>query len=150
MIKVAILDDYQKVALQMADWSGLEGRIEITVFHDHVADQEQVIARLKDFEVLCIMRERTVFPRAVLERLPKLKLLITTGMRNASVDVKAATERGIVVCGTRGLAHPTPELAWGLILALMRHLPFEHDAMRRGAWQSTLGRGLKGRMPGLR
>jgi len=149
MVKVAVLDDYQSVAMEMADWSSLPGDTMVTVFHDHVADPDQVVERLKDYEVVCAMRERTPFPRAVLERLPKLKLLVTTGARNASIDVKAASEHGVTVCGTRGSGHTTPELTWGLIISLMRHIPFEHEAMRRGGWQTTIGRGLKGRTLGM-
>jgi phosphoglycerate dehydrogenase-like enzyme len=146
--RIAILDDYQNVALAAADWARLKG-CDVAVFRDHVADPGALAARLAGFEVVVIMRERTPFPRAVFERLPDLKVLVTTGMRNASVDLRAAAERGVTVCGTKGLPYPTAELAWGLILALMRHIPAEERAMREGRWQTTLGRGLNGKTLGV-
>src|SRR4051794_26404221 len=127
-MRVAILDDYQGVALSHADWSQLD----VTVFRDHVPADE-----LTPFAVIVAMRERTAFPRAVLERLPELKLLVTTGLRNASIDVEAARELGITVCGTGSLGSPTSELTWGLILALVRHIPAEDARMRAGGWQHT-------------
>jgi len=130
MARVAILDDYQHVARRMADWSTLPAGTDVVVFADHLKDAGAVAARLADFEAVVAMRERTAFPRALLERLPKLKLLVTTGMRNASIDVAAATARGIVVCGTAGLPYPTAELTWGLILALVRRIPAEDRATR--------------------
>ena len=123
MTRVAILDDYQGVALRMADWGTLPAGTEVKAFDDHLADPGAVAARLSDFEVIVAMRERTPFSRALLERLPRLKLLITTGMRNASIDVGAAADRGVVVCGTSGVPYPTAELTWALILGLMRRLP---------------------------
>jgi len=147
-VKVAVLDDYQGVAKLHADWSVLKDA-SVTTFNDHLADPAALAERLKDFDVVCMMRERTPISRAVIERLPKLKLIVTTGMRNASLDVKAATDRGIVVSGTGGTTHVTPELTWGLIIALMRHLPDEHNAMKAGKWQTTVGRGLQGRTLGL-
>ncbi len=147
-LQVAVLDDYQGVAQIHADWSVLKDAV-ITAFDDHSADQDALVARLKDFEVVCMMRERTPITRALLARLPKLKLIVTTGMRNASLDVQAATARNIVVCGTGGTTHVTPELTWGLILALMRRIPWEHNGMKSGRWQTTVGRGLQGRTLGL-
>ena len=126
-MKIAVLDDYQRVALTMADWSGLRSRAEVTVFDRHLGGPEQVAAALADFEVVCVMRERTPFTRAVFEALPKLKLLVTTGARNASIDLAAAKDRGVVVCGTAGSGHSTAELAWGLVLALYRHIPAEQS-----------------------
>src|SRR5438477_9024361 len=123
MARVAILDDYQSVARRMADWDSLPAGTEAVVFNDHLKDVNAVAKRLADFDAVVAMRERTAFPRALLEQLPRLKLLVTTGMRNASIDVAAAVERGIVVCGTTGLPYPTAELTWGLILALFRHIP---------------------------
>lgn len=149
MTRIAILDDYQNVALEMADWSTLPGDATVTVFNDHEPDSHNLGQRLKGYEAVCIMRERTPFNRAVFEKLPDLKLLVTTGMRNASVDLEAATDHGVIVCGTAGSAHTTPELTWGLILSLARSIPFEHGAMRAGRWQTTLGYGLKGRTLGL-
>ena len=149
MTRIAILDDYQGIAMQMADWDSLPEACQVEVFHDHVADPAVLADRLRDFEILCIMRERTPFRRDMLSRLPNLKLLVTTGMRNASVDVAAAQEQGVTVCGTAGSAHTTPELTWGLILALQRHICTEDRAMKAGAWQTTVGRGLAGATLGL-
>ncbi len=145
MARVALLDDYQGVALGMADWKNLPAGTEVTVFKDHLADEGAVAKRLADFDIVMALRERTPFPRSLLERLPKLKLLITAGMRNASIDMKAAADRGVVICGTAGLPYPTAELAWGLILSLMRHIPAEDRATREGKWQTSLGLGLNGK-----
>src|SRR3989441_3616401 len=149
MARVAILDDYQGVARRMADWSSLPAGTDVVVFADHLSGTDAVAKRLADFDAVVAMRERTAFPRALLERLPKLKLLVTTGMRNASIDVAAATERGIVVCGTAGLPYPTAELTWGLILALMRRIPVEDRATREGRWQVSCGLGLNGKTLGV-
>src|SRR5712675_726758 len=116
-MKVAILDDYQNVALRLADWSGVRRHAEITVFNDHVADHSAVVERLRPFEVVCVMRERTPMPRAVLERLPKLRLIASTAKRNASIDTEAAAQRGIEVVHTTYTSTPTVELTWALILA---------------------------------
>jgi phosphoglycerate dehydrogenase-like enzyme len=149
MKRLAILDDYQNVALSMADWASLKSDVAVDVVNEPLGGVDGAAARLKDYEILIAMRERTPFPRALLERLPKLKLLVTTGMRNASIDVKAALDRGVLVCGTGMLPHPTAELTLGLILSLMRHIPFENQGMREGAWQRTLGRSLNGRKLGV-
>lgn len=148
-MRVAVLDDYQDVALRIADWTPLESRAQITVFRDHLADQERLAARLRDFDCIVAMRERTPFPRALIERLPNLKLLLTTGMNNRSMDMTAARERGIVICGTDGGSMPTAELAWGLIIALARKIPQEDRATREGTWQTSLGVGLAGKTLGL-
>jgi phosphoglycerate dehydrogenase-like enzyme len=147
--RVALLDDYQGVALAMADWGRLPAEVEVTAFGDHLADPEAVAARLAAFEVVVAMRERTPFPRALLERLPALRLLVTTGMRNAAIDLRAAAERGVVVCGTGGLPYPTAELTWGLILALARRIPLEDRGVREGRWQRTVGVGLNGKRLGV-
>jgi phosphoglycerate dehydrogenase-like enzyme len=147
--RVALLDDYQGVALSMADWKSLPTGTEVVVFKDHLADEDALAARLADFDIIMALRERTPFPRPLLERLPKLKLLITAGMRNASIDMKAAAERGILVCGTAGLPYPTAELAWGLILSLARRIPAEDSATREGRWQTSLGLGLNGKTLGV-
>lgn len=145
MIKCAILDDYQDVALSCADFSALKGRVEFHVFTDNVADTDELVDRLAHFEIVVAMRERTRFDAERLARLPNLKLLITTGMRNASIDVAEAKRRGIAVCGTEGFAGSTAELAWGLLLCLMRHIPAEYDNFRAGGpWQLTVGRDLRG------
>ena len=148
-MRVAILDDYQGVALQSADWAALQARADVAVFADHLAEEPAVAARLRDFEVVVLMRERTPFPRSLFERLPHLRLLVTTGMGNAAVDVAAARDAGVTVCGTRGLNYPTAELAWGLILALVRRIPTEDRAVREGRWQTTLGDGLQGKTLGV-
>jgi len=145
LYRCAILDDYQNVALRMADWSKVAGEIDIKVFNDHLGTQEKVVSALQGFEIICAMRERTAFPRAVLEKLPDLKLLITTGLRNASIDVAAAKERGIVVCGTPAVGNPTCGVATGLVLELTRRIGYENARMKAGApWQSTLGLDLEG------
>ncbi len=149
MAKIAILDDYQNVALKMANWSGLQKAHEITVFDKPFKSQDEVITALAPYEIVGIMRERTAFPRAVLEKLPNLKLLVTTGLRNASVDVKAANERGVTVSGTPGGGHATAELAVGLILGLARNFHVELANVREGRWQTTLGVDLRGRTLGL-
>lgn len=147
-MRIAILDDYQGVAMSSADWGSISDA-EVTTFTDHLDDIEALAGRLRDFEVIVAMRERTPFPRALLERLDKLKLLITTGGRNATFDMAATKERGITVAGTRGTSSPTAELAWGLIIALARHVPAEDAATRSGQWQTTLGIGLEGRTLGV-
>jgi len=149
MLRIAVLDDYQSVASTYADWSLLPEPAEVVEFHDLVADQNALVARLAPFDVVVAMRERTAFPRQVLERLPNLRLLVTTGPRNASIDVQAAAEHGITVCGTG--AHPTGavELTWALILAVVRHLPQEDAAVRAGAWQQTVGTDLAGATLGV-
>jgi len=149
MVRVAILDDYQHVALQMTDWSVLPADVEVRVFSDHLTNQGALAERLKDFEVVMAMRERTPFPRSLLERLPTLRLLTTTGMRNAAIDLQAATDCGVVVCGTGGVLSPTAELTWGLILALLRHIPGEDQATRTGQWQVSMGIGLHGKVLGV-
>jgi phosphoglycerate dehydrogenase-like enzyme len=147
-MRLALLDDYQGVAQAMADWASLPG-IETDSVREPSHSLEAAAARLAEYDIVIAMRERTPFSRALFERLPRLKLLVTTGMRNAAIDLKAAAERGVTVCGTGMLPHPTAELTLGLILSLARHIPQEHQGMRRGAWQTTLGMGLKGRLLGV-
>src|SRR6266508_2328795 len=140
MVRVAILDDYQQKALEAADWSLLPKDTEITAFTDHLFDEAAIAQRLKDFDVVIGMRERTPFRRSLLEKLPNLRLLMTTGMGNASYDFDAATELGIPVAGTAMAPGPiTAELTWGLILSLVRNIPAEEAAVRAGGWQQTLG-----------
>jgi phosphoglycerate dehydrogenase-like enzyme len=146
---IAVLDDYQDVALSSADWSELSGHSSITVFNDYIADQDRLIETLQPFEVVVAMRERTPFPADVIRALPRLKLLITTGPANASIDVAAATEQGITVCGTGGLLNPTSELTWGLILAVARNIAQEDQAIRAGRWQTSVGIELGGRTLGI-
>jgi len=146
LTKVAVLDDYQDVARSIVEWPAGCG---ITTFTDHVADEDALTARLQGFDVVVAMRERTAFPRSVLERLPDLKLLVTTGPRNAAIDVAAAAERGIVVSGTWGIVSNTVELTWALILAVARRLPDEVASVRSGGWQRGLGRDLNGKTLGV-
>jgi len=149
-MKCVVLDDYQKVALSMADWSAVTGRVELKVFHRHIDDEDELVAAIEDCDIVVIMRERTPFRSGLLKRLPRLKLLVTTGMRNASIDLAAAAERGIVVSGTRGGGEGTTELTWALILGLARKLVQENEALRTGgAWQSTIGVDLLGKRLGL-
>jgi phosphoglycerate dehydrogenase-like enzyme len=149
MKKLAILDDYQDVAMDMADWSPLEGDVEITVFNDHLSDEDAVAERLKPFELVMIMRERTPFPRSLFEKLPNLEHLISSGMRNLSVDVDAAGDNGVICTGTPSLGYPTAELTWGLIHSLARHVPFEDRETRAGGWQKTVGVGLRDKVLGV-
>lgn len=141
-MRIAVLDDYQGVALTSADWSALEGRAEIEVFRDHIADEDALVARLEGFDGIVAMRERTPFQRSLVERLPALKLLVTTGARNASFDLDALRGAGVTVCGTGSKGSATSELTWGLILALMRGIPLEHNAIGEGRWQDGVGRDL--------
>ncbi len=148
MARIAILDDYQRVAGRFADWSRL-GAHELTFFHEPLGELDAVARTLEPFEIVGAMRERTPFPAELLTRLPDLRLLVTTGMRNASIDLDAAAAHGVTVCGTQGVGSPTAELAWGLILALARHIPHEDGTMRDGGWQSTVGVGLEGKTLGI-
>ena len=149
MVRVAVLDDYQDVARKMTDWSVLPADVEVAVFRDHLTDQAAVARRLKDFDIVMAMRERTPFPRTLLEQLPRLRLLTTTGMRNAAIDMQAAADCNVLVCGTGGILYPTAELTWGLILSLLRHIPDEDQATRAGRWQVSMGLGLNGKTLGL-
>jgi D-3-phosphoglycerate dehydrogenase len=143
--RCAILDDYQNVALSMADWSKVADDIHIKVFNAHLGAADKVVAALQGFSIVCAMRERTAFPRAVIEALPDLKLLITTGMRNASIDLDAARARGIVVCGTPSFGNATAAIATGLMLELARHIGYENARLKAGApWQTTIGLDLEG------
>lgn len=145
-----ILDDYQNAALGFADWGRLADRIAVNTVTEHISAHDALVSRLEDAEVLVIMRERTPFPAALLERLPRLKLLVTSGMRNASIDLAAAQARGITVCGTDSSPTPPTELTWALILGLARHLPLEAANLREGgAWQSTIGTDLSGATLGV-
>ncbi|TDE08024.1 D-2-hydroxyacid dehydrogenase family protein [Jiangella asiatica] len=146
---VAILNDYQHVALESADWSGVQNRAELTVHHDPFTSGDQLAGRLAGASVVVAMRERTAFRREVLERLPALRLLVTTGMRNASIDMEAARELGITVCGTGSGGYATAELTWGLILGLLRHIPAEHQAITEGRWQTRIGDTVRGKTLGI-
>jgi phosphoglycerate dehydrogenase-like enzyme len=148
-MRVAILDDYQNVALSMADWSDVAARAEITVFNDHLADPDAVVKRLAPFDVVCVMRERTPLPRSVIERLPMLKMIASTGPFNAAVDVAAAKERGIYVSTTGGYVDSTVELTWALILAAARRIVDESGSVRAGGWQTSVGPQLGGTVLGV-
>lgn len=149
MARIAIIDDYQKVAFSYADWSRLNAGHEVVAFDKPFAGQDEAASALSGFDVIAIMRERTPFPRALLDRLPKLKLLVTTGMRNASVDMAACKEKGITVCGTEAGGHATAELAMAIILGLARNFHVELANMREGRWQTTVGQDLRGKTLGL-
>ena len=131
------------------DWNSLPKGVSIDVFQDHLSDDDDVATRLAPYDIVVAMRERTPFPRSLLERLPNLRLLVTTGMRNASIDVAAANDHGIRICGTDGVPYATAELTWGLILALLRKIPIEDRATREGRWQVTVGEGLHGKTLGV-
>jgi phosphoglycerate dehydrogenase-like enzyme len=151
--KVAILDDYQQVARQSAQWHRVTDGLgaEITTFHHHLGGPDDVVAALEPFDALVVMRERTAFPAEVLERLPNLRLLVTTGPANAAIDVAAARRAGVVVSGTGGVHTnaATVEMTWALILALVRHVPEEDRRIREGGWQQTVGTDLAGRRLGV-
>ncbi|MCA0146781.1 D-2-hydroxyacid dehydrogenase family protein [Blastococcus sp. LR1] len=149
MTRIAVLDDYQSVASDFCDWSQVPGDVEVVEFHEHLGGEDAVAAALQGFDVVVAMRERTEFRRGLLERLPDLRLLVTTGMRNKSIDVEAAAEHGITVCGTAASAAATAELTWGLILAAVRHIPREDVGMRAGGWQQTIGGDLAGARLGV-
>jgi phosphoglycerate dehydrogenase-like enzyme len=149
-LRCAILDDYQNVALSMADWSKVTSDLDIQVFNKPLGPADNVVMALQGFGIACAMLERTAFPRAVIERLPDLKLLITTGMRNASIDLEAATERGLVVCGTPSFGNGTAAIATGLMLDLPRRINYENARLRAGSfWQTTIGLDLEGMTLGL-
>ncbi len=149
MARAAVLDDYQNVARDMADWDSLPADVSVDFFRDHLSAEDEVARRLESYEIVVAMRERTPFTRTLLSRLPNLKLLVTTGMRNASIDMEAAADHGVTVCGTDGLPYPTAELTWALILALARKVPTEDTATRAGQWQVTMGEGLRGKTLGV-
>jgi len=148
-MRVAILDDYFAAALRLADWSQLKGRADIQVFTKPLGGEDNAAKQLAEFEIIVGMRERTSFPASLIRRLPKLKLLITTGMRNLSFDLEAARAQGVTVCGTGSLGSPTSELAVGLMIALLRDIPGQFASMRQGGWQTRLGHDLAGKTLGL-
>lgn len=148
-MKVAILDDFQDVAMRLADWSAVARHAEITVFNDHLADPAAVVERLRPFDVVCVMRERTPLSREILQQLPQLKLIASTGPRNASIDMKATEARGILVTATGYESTPTIELTWALILASARQLTREAGSLRNGGWQTGIGVNLRGKYLGV-
>jgi phosphoglycerate dehydrogenase-like enzyme len=145
MPRIAVLDDYQGVALSVGGWERLPTDCQIEAFRDHLKDEDALAQRLQPFDVVVAMRERTAFPRSLLSRLPNLRLLVTTGMRNAAFDMQATKDLGITVCGTGGLPTPTAELTWGLIIGCARHIAEEDRATRAGSWQTTIGPTLHGK-----
>jgi phosphoglycerate dehydrogenase-like enzyme len=148
--RLAILDDYQNVALSLTDWSGLAADVETTVFNRHLGDSDAVARALKGFDIVCAMRERTPFPKALFEKLPALKLLMTTGMVNRAIDLDAAKAHDVTVCGTGSFGNPTAGIAWGLILELTRHIGHENARLKAGEpWQSTLGPDVEGLTMGV-
>jgi phosphoglycerate dehydrogenase-like enzyme len=148
--RCAVLDDYQGVALSAADWGVLRGQVEVDVFRKPLSGPDELVEALSGHEIAVIMRERTRFDAEVLARLPELRLLVTTGMRNAAIDLDAARRRGVVVCGTRGRSEPTAELTWALILGTARHIVTEAGALRSGGpWQQTVGLDLAGARLGV-
>ena len=149
MLKVAILDDYQNVSQQFLDLEKLSGKYEIKIFSEPFIDEADAIEQLLDFEALLIMRERTPMTKNLIDNLSKLKFIITTGMRNRSIDLEATKKRKILVSGTEMNGNPTPELTWGLILGLARNFKEEIDNMYQGYWQTTVGVELKGKILGL-
>ena len=148
-MKLAILDDYQGVALDSADWSQVEQSADISIFDTHLGDADVVVRALYGFDIIVAMRERTPFPQYVLERLPKLRLLVTTGMRNLAIDLAAARKQGIDVCGTPMLGYPAAEHTWALILSLVKQVPAENLSMHRGGWQVSLSTGLQNNTLGI-
>ena len=148
--RCAILDDYQNVALRMADWSGVANNVDIKVFTEHLGGPDKVVKALQGFSIICAMRERTPFPEDLIEKLPDLKLLITTGMVNRGIDVEAAKARGITICGTGSFGNPTAGIAWGLILELTRRIGYENMRLKSGVpWQTTLGPDVEGMTLGV-
>lgn len=147
--KLAILDDFQGAALAHGPWERLAGKVEVTVFRDHLADEAALAARLAGFEMAFLIRERSPMPASLLARLPKLKLLITAGGRNRAVDAAFCAERGIAFCGTPSVGAPTADLTWGLIIGLMRDIPAQQASLRAHGWQTHVGRGLEGRRLGV-
>jgi len=148
-IKAAVLDDYQNITHKFANWSSLKNQIELSIINKYIGADTDLIDKLIDFEVLCLMRERTPLPEKLISKLPNLKLVITSGMWNASIDLEALKKRNIVCCGTDTKVHSTAELTWALIMVGWRGLQTEFDNMKNGNWQTTVGRGLKGHTIGI-
>ncbi len=148
-VKIAVLDDYQHAALEMADWTTLEKVSEITVFDDHLFEQDEIVERLKPFDVICVMRERTPLTRELLSKLSNLKLIVSTGLRNASIDSAAVSELGIQLENTGYVGSGAPELTWALIMAIARKIPQENASVKNGGWQTTIGTDLSGKTIGI-
>ena len=148
-IKVAILDDYQNVTHKFVNWSSLSEKIDLNIINEYIGNDNNLSEQLKDYDVLCLMRERTPLPKELINKLPNLKLVITSGMWNASIDTDALKERNIVYCGTETKIHSTAELAWALIMNSWRGLQTEIQNMKDGNWQTTIGKSLKGNTLGI-
>ncbi len=148
-MRLAILDDYEGVALELADWKSLGPDILIDVYQHTIKGQNKLVDRLLPYNILVVMRERTHFPRSLIERLPNLKLLVTTGKRNLAIDLSACMEKGIIVCGTSSSKTTAAELTWALILATSRRIPQHDRALRQGCWTETIGSGLAGKVLGV-
>ncbi|MBZ5752274.1 D-2-hydroxyacid dehydrogenase family protein [Metabacillus rhizolycopersici] len=149
-LRCAILDDYQNVALEMVDWNSISDKVEFNTFNQHFDNEDELVSVINKYDIIVIMRERTSFRESLLSRLPRLKLLVTTGMRNSSIDLDAATSQGVIVCGTVSHIEPTSELTWALILGLSRNIVHEYNAIREnGPWQSSVGIDLYGKKLGL-
>jgi len=148
-MQLAILDDYQEISGEYADWSQISQQVQIKVFSDHISEENEIVKRLQDFSIICVMRERTPFPRTLIEKLPNLKLIVSSGMRNLGIDLQAAKDNDVIVCGTKSFGMPTAELTWGLILGLARQIPSEDQNIRLGGWQNTVGVGLEGKTLGI-
>jgi phosphoglycerate dehydrogenase-like enzyme len=149
IIHIAVLDDYQQVALSYADWSAVQERAQLSVFHDHIADEKALVNRLAPFQVICVMRERTPLTRDILSQLPNLELIVSTGQRNASIDMQAAAELGIMVTPTGYHSSGAPELTWALLLAIARNIVPENTALKTGGWQRSVGADLKDKTIGI-
>ncbi|MFD8254862.1 D-2-hydroxyacid dehydrogenase family protein [Streptomyces werraensis] len=149
-LRCAVLDDFQGVATTLADWGPVRDRVDVTAFREHIADEDELAARLADFDIVVTLRERVPFPASLLDRLPRLKLIVASGMRNSVIDFAAAERNGVTVCGTRSFPTPPVELTWALLLGLARGLVTENNSLRtNGPWQSTVGADLHGRRLGL-
>lgn len=148
-MRLAILDDFENVALRMADWGSFGAEIEIDVYRDHLTEGDELVGRLLPYDIVVIMRERTPFPRSLIERLPNLKLLVTTSAKNRSIDLAACGERGIVVCGTESSKNAPVELTWALILSSLRRIPQHDRAVRKGIWGDGIGSGIEGKVLGV-
>ncbi|WP_159469837.1 D-2-hydroxyacid dehydrogenase family protein [Dyadobacter sp. 3J3] len=148
-IKIAVLDDYQNAAIKMADWTALDKACEITVFNDHLFGQDEIAKRLQPFDIICLMRERTPVNRALLSKLPNLKLIVSTGLRNASIDSAAVSELGIQLENTGYIGTGAPELTWALLMAIARKIPQENASVKKGGWQNTIGTDIAGKTIGI-
>lgn len=147
--KIAVLDDYQNVAFQFADWAAIKQQADLDLFRDHLFNESEIIERLKPYQVVCVMRERTPLTRSILEQLPNLKLIVSTGQRNASIDTQAAEDLKITLQHTGYVTTGAPEMTWAMLMAMARHIPRENQNIRQGGWQTTIGTDLSGKTIGI-